>query len=211
VDDERRLRGGSSGFTDSPLATPYVSLRQALTAAPELLLTGRGDAMTLRAQAAALLRAADPNVILIPRQVTLASQFGEALLITRVFGGLVGAFAIAALGLSIIGIYGVVAFTVAQRTREIGIRIALGGTSRDVMRTIVVDGLRFVVYGLLAGMVLAALVARVIKTILFGVSSLDPVAYAAVSLLFGAVAVLACYWPARRAARVDPLIALRAE
>ena len=211
VDNERRLRGGSRGFTDAPLAMPYVSARQALTYAPELLLTGRGDVMALRLQAVALLRAADRNMILFPRELTLASQFGEALLVTRVFGGLIGAFAVAALGLSIIGIYGVVAFSVAQRTREIGIRIALGGTSRDVMRVIVVDGLRFVGVGLLAGVVLAAALAQVLKTMLFGVSSIDPVAYTAVCLLFGAVAVLACYWPARRAARVDPLVALRSD
>jgi putative ABC transport system permease protein len=210
VDDVRRLRGGGSGFTDAPLLTSYVSGRQAFAFIPELLLTGRGDVVALRSHAVSLVRAADPNLILF-RDVTLANELDQALLVTRVFGGLIAVFAIAALGLSIIGIYGVIAFGVAQRTREIGIRIALGGTSRDVMRVIVVDGLRFVGYGLLAGVVLAAALAQVLKTLLFGVSSIDPIAYVAVCALFAAVAILACYWPARRATRVDPLVALRAD
>lgn len=210
VDGIRRLRGGGGGFTDSPLLTPYVSARQALTGTPELLLTGRGDLTSLRSQAVTLLRGDDPNIVLSP-YTTLASEQGEALLVTQVFGGLIVIFAIAALGLAIVGIYGVIAFGVAQRTREIGIRVALGATSRDVVSAIVLDGLHFVGYGLVTGVLLAIALARLIRVMLFGVSSIDPLSYAAVCVLFGAVAILACYWPARRAARVDPIIALRTD
>ena len=210
VDDIRTLRGGSAGFTDTPVPTLYLSTRQALSAYPEILLTGRGDVLALRARLADLIRAADPSLILI-RDLTLASQFDEAMLVTRVFGGLIGVFALSALALSIIGIYGVVAFGIAQRTREIGIRIALGGTPGDVMRVIVKEGLRFVTVGLAVGLLLAAGVGRLVKTFLYGVSPLDPIAYATVCLAFGAVAIVACWWPARRVTRIDPLIALRAD
>ncbi|HEV8445480.1 MAG TPA: ADOP family duplicated permease [Gemmatimonadaceae bacterium] len=210
VDDVRRMRGGSRGFTDAPLLTPYVSTRQGLTYTPELILTGRGDVAPLRSQAVSLVRSEDPNVILSTFS-TLASLQGEALLVTRVFGGLIVALAAAALGLAIVGIYGVIAFGVEQRTREIGIRIAFGATSGDAVRMIMVDSVRFVAYGLIAGVVLAIALARVIRTMLFGVSSVDPLSYGAVCALFGAVAVLACYWPARRAARIDPLVALRTD
>ena len=210
VDDARALRGGSAGFTDAPVPTLYLSTRQAFSAYPEILLTGRGDVLTLRARLVDLIRAADPTLILI-RDLTLASQFDEAMLVTRVFGGLIGVFALSALALSVIGIYGVVAFGIAQRTREIGIRIALGGTPGDVMRVIVKDGLRFVTVGLAVGVLLAAGLGRLVKTFLYGVSPLDPIAYATVCLMFGGVAIVACWWPARRVTRIDPLIALRVD
>jgi putative ABC transport system permease protein len=156
------------------------------------------------------VRAADPSLIL-SRAATLASQFDAPRLETRIFGGLIGVFAAVALILSIIGIYGVVAFGVARRTRELGIRIALGGTSRDVMRVVVLGGLRFVGIGIGIGLLLAVALGRVLKLFLFGVSPLDPVAYVAVALLFGAVAIVSCYLPARRVLRIDPLIALRSD
>jgi len=208
VDDVRSLRGGRDGFSDAPIPTLYVSTRQGELGYPEILATGAGDALALHGHIVDLVRAADPSLLLL-RDVTLASQFDEAFLVTRVFGGLIGVFAISALALSVIGIYGVVAFGVARRTREIGIRIALGGTIRDVMRIIMVDGLRFVGIGIAIGLALAVALGRLVRTFLFGVSSLDPVAYAAVCVLFGAVAIVACYLPARRVTRVDPLVALR--
>ena len=210
VDDVRSLRGGGRGFTNEPLPTLYLTERQALSGYPEILATGRGDVLAIRSHVLDLVRAADPMMMTF-RETTLANQADQALLVTRVFGGLVGLFAFSALVLSIIGIYGVVAFGVAQRTREIGIRIALGGTSRDVIRMIVTDGLRFVGVGLAIGLLLSAGLARLEHSFLFGVSTLDPLVYASVCVLFGCVALLACWWPARRVSRVDPLIALRAD
>jgi ABC-type antimicrobial peptide transport system permease subunit len=158
-----------------------------------------------------LVRSADPAMPFFHDMTTLAGQVDPALLETRIFGGLIGLFALAALVLSIIGIYGVVAFGVARRTREIGIRIALGGTPRDVMRVVVLDGVRFVAIGIAIGLVLSAGLGRLMKAFLFGVSPLDPITYAGGAAVFALVAIVACWWPARRVTRVDPLIALRAE
>jgi putative ABC transport system permease protein len=157
-----------------------------------------------------LLREIDPTVSL-GRETTLASQFDQALLVMKVFGGIIGALAASALFLSIIGIYGVVAFGVAQRTHEIGIRIALGGTASTVLRMIAGEAFRFVALGVIIGLAVAAALGRVMKTLLFGVSALDPLTYAIVAIVFGVVAFVACVVPARRVTRVDPLVALRAD
>jgi putative ABC transport system permease protein len=122
---------------------------------------------------------------------------------------LLGAFALVALALSAIGIYGVLAFLVTQRTREIGIRMALGARAADVLRLVLREGMAPVVFGGAAGMVAALAATRALRSMLFGVTALDPVSFAAAPALLGCVALLACYLPARRATRVDPLVALR--
>lgn len=116
-----------------------------------------------------------------------------------------------ALLLTVVGLYGVLAFSVAQRTREIGIRIALGAQSRDVLRLILAQGLRLVTIGVALGVAVGAAVSRVLRSLLFGLSPLDPVAYVGVSLCLIVVALMATYLPARRAAAVDPMVALRHE
>jgi len=210
VADVGQVWRGPDGSSVEPVAMLYITARQAEIAYPEILATGNGDPLTVRGRVVDAVRAADPSLIL-SRAATLASQFDAPRLETRIFGGLIGVFAAVALILSIIGIYGVVAFGVARRTRELGIRIALGGTSRDVMRVVVLGGLRFVGIGIGIGLLLAVALGRVLKLFLFGVSPLDPVAYVAVALLFGAVAIVSCYLPARRVLRIDPLIALRSD
>ena len=210
VDDIRQLRGGRRGFSTDPQPTIYVSSRQAITRYPELLARGTGGAMTVRSAMANVVRGIDPTVSL-GRETTLASQFDQSVLVMRVFGGIIGALAVSALFLSIIGIYGVVAFGVAQRTHEIGIRIALGGTTSMVLRMIAGEAARFVAIGMFIGLALAAALGRGMKSLLFGVSALDPLTYAVVAIVFGAVAFAACVIPARRVTRVDPLVALRAD
>ena len=124
---------------------------------------------------------------------------------------LVGSFAVVSLGLAAIGIYGVVAFLVTQRTREIGIRVALGARRADILRIVVLDGMSPVLFGAVAGIV-GSLVATIgIRSLLFGVTRLDPVSCAVAPVVLAAVALLACYLPARGALRVDPLLALRDE
>lgn len=123
---------------------------------------------------------------------------------------LLSAFALVAMVLAAMGIYGVVTHSVAQRTREVGIRIALGATARDVVALVVGEGMVVPVIGLLVGTMTAAGCARVLRSLLYGVSSTNPVVYAVLAAVLASVAVVACYIPARRAARVDPLIALRA-
>ncbi len=127
---------------------------------------------------------------------------------TLVMLGIAGAVALL---LGIVGIYGVIACSAAQRTREIGIRVALGAQQADVSRLFVRHGVILTGVGVLLGLAAAAAITRVMASLLFGVAAVDPVTYAAVAAGLGAVAVLASYLPARRASRVDPVIALRAE
>jgi putative ABC transport system permease protein len=124
---------------------------------------------------------------------------------------LLSAFAFIALALSAVGIYGVLGYFVSQRTREIGIRMALGARPADVVRLVLREGMAPVVAGAAVGIAAAALATGALRTMLFGVTPLDPVSFAAAPALLAAVALLACYLPARRATRVDPLVALRVD
>ena len=130
---------------------------------------------------------------------------------SQMLASLAGVLASVALLLASIGIYGTVAFTVARRTREIGIRMALGAQSRNVIGVVARQAMTTVIVGAGVGLLISAGVTRVLERVLFGVSTLDPIAFAAVSTILIATAALASYVPARRAVRVDPLIALRAE
>jgi len=121
------------------------------------------------------------------------------------------AFAALALVLGVVGIYGVIAFFVGQRTREIGIRLAIGAQRRDILRMVVNEGLSLTLLGITAGLAAAFGLTRFLSTLLYGVSATDPLDFAAVAALFALVALAACYLPARRAMRVDPIVALRYE
>jgi putative ABC transport system permease protein len=129
----------------------------------------------------------------------------------RMYAVLLGIFAAVAVALAAIGIYGVLAYSVAQRTREIGIRMALGARRAAVMRLVLGQSLVWTFAGISLGLAGAAVLTRYLDRMLFGLTRLDPATFAAVSVLFGLVAALASYVPARRATRVDPSIALRSE
>ena len=122
-----------------------------------------------------------------------------------------GAFGILALALAAIGLYGVISYAVAQRTHEVGIRLALGARPAQVLRLVVRQGVLLTGVGLLIGIAGALAGARLLTHLLFGVSSADPITFVGVCVALGAVAALASWIPARRAARVDPAIALREE
>jgi ABC-type antimicrobial peptide transport system permease subunit len=120
-------------------------------------------------------------------------------------------FACVALGLAAIGVYGVIAYLVSQGTREVGIRMALGATPREILLLVVRQGLTVAVVGVAAGLVGAWAVTRFMESLLFGISSRDPLTFAVIAALLGLTALLASYVPARRAARIDPMVSLRAE
>jgi putative ABC transport system permease protein len=123
--------------------------------------------------------------------------------------GLLSVFGLLALALASIGLYGILAYSVNQRRREIGLRMALGATQAGVLKLILQEGLSLVLTGLLIGFAAALPVGRLLSGMLYGVGASDPTSVAGAALLLSAVALLACYLPARWASRVDPLVALR--
>ena len=212
VDDTRDMAVNRSGQrTVEPRISVFLSTRQAISWSPEIIASGSGEVLAVRQALLAALHQIDPTVLVAPRETTLASSLGSMIFETQVFGGIVAALALVALLLATIGIYGVVAFGIAQRTREIGIRLAVGATAGDVVRLIVRETMRFTSLGLIIGLLIATATGRVLRTFLFGVSPLDPIAFAVVAALFTTVAILAAYLPARRVTGVDPVSALRAE
>jgi putative ABC transport system permease protein len=184
-----------------PLTQDYVpaaTLQVRTTGSPE------GSLGTTRAA----LQTLDPNLA-ITNVFTIEEIVGQALWAPRMGGILLSLFGGLALILSAVGVYGVLSYSVNQQTREIGLRMALGAQRGDVLRLILGQGLRLTVVGLGLGVVVALALMRVLVSLLFNVHAYDPSTYAAVTILLTAVALVACYIPARRAMRVDPMVALR--
>jgi len=142
---------------------------------------------------------------------TLTDIFGQALWPPRMGASLLAIFAALSLVLAVIGIYGVMAYSVSQRTRELGIRMALGASPRDVVRLVVVQGLRLTIAGLLVGLGVSIVVSRLVASLLFNVSPTDLFTFSVVPAVLALAALGASYLPALRATRIDPLIALRYE
>jgi len=146
------------------------------------------------------------------RKITLLEDEIAELISPQRFNMLfLGVFAAVALALATVGVYGITAYAVSQRTQEIGIRIALGAESRDVLKAVLCQGLKITLTGVMIGLGSALAATRVIRSLLYDVSPTDPLTFACVALLLAAVALLASYFPARRAAKVDPMVALRCE
>jgi len=144
---------------------------------------------------------------------TMEQQVAEspAVFVRRYPLVLIGAFAVAALVLAIVGVYGVVSYAAAQRMREMGIRVALGARSADIVRLVLRQGTVLAGSGIVVGLTVALALTRLLTTLVYGVSVTDPATYIVVAALIGSVTLLASWLPARRASRADPMVALRAD
>jgi putative ABC transport system permease protein len=176
----------------------------------EVVVRTAGDPEMMRAAVERSIRAADPEVP-VGHVRTMDEILAGSLAAQRSLVLLLGAFAALALVLAAIGVYGVMSYLVTQRAHEIGVRLALGARARDVLALVLARGMALVLGGVGLGLVGAAVVNRLMASQLYGVARADPVALAAATLVLLLVALLACYMPARRATRIDPVAALRSE
>jgi len=188
----------------------YLPLSQNRQGRVTLFVRGRGEAGPPARAVVDAIRGLDPDLP-VSGTARLHDRVQASLGETRSIAILVGLFGVVALALAVVGLYGVIAQAVAHRTREFGIRVALGAAPRDVMRQVLGRGLRLSAGGLAAGLALAVAALRLLRGLLFGVAALDVPTLAAVGVVLVVVALAASYVPARRAVRSDPLVALRAE
>jgi predicted permease len=193
-------------------SVPQIYLTVYQTGAKHLaiLLRGHLDTAAIPEEVREQVQAADPTLPVFGAQ-TLNATVSAALSERRLSMEMVGLFALTALLLAGLGIYGVISYMVSERTHEIGIRLALGAQRQNILRIIVRQGFGLALAGAALGLVCALIVSRLMAGLLYGVSPTDPLTFAGVALLFLGVALLASYIPARRAIRVDPLVALRHE
>jgi putative ABC transport system permease protein len=174
------------------------------------VVRAKGDAAALAGSVRREFQAIDPNqVIFYVRPLT--GFISDAVAQRRFNMLLLTLFAALALILASAGIYGVLTYAVAQRTRELGIRFALGATGADALRLIISQGMRLVTLGVGAGLLASLALTRLLKSLLYGVNATDPLTFAMAPLLLILVSLIACYLPGRRATKVDPLVALRSE
>jgi putative ABC transport system permease protein len=189
----------------------YFTFEQADFFAPDALaVRTTGDPLAITEQVRRQIWAVDreePVAAVMPLQEMVERSVAPARLQT----GLLGGFAAMALLLAALGIYAVLSFTVAQRTQEIGVRLALGAQPAHVLGTVMAQGLKLYLLGVALGLAAALILSQLMAHLLFGVSAADPLSYASVILLMAAVTLLACYVPARRAVRFGPMAALRYE
>lgn len=205
VGDMRHL-----GIGEEPVPMFYYRYPRQAYGSAMLHVRTTGDPASLVAAVRREIQAFNPDVPL-PEVRPMTKMVGESLAETRLIVTFLGLFGVLALVLAAVGIYGIMAYSVAQRTHEIGIRMALGAEQKDVIRLVLGGGLALTVAGIALGVLGAAAATRVLEKVLYDVAPTDPLTFAGGALLLGGVALLASYLPARRATRVDPMIALRAE
>ncbi len=197
------------GLDVPPRPTVYVNLFQRPRPAVTLTMLGDADTQSVASGAREILQDLNPE---IPARFRTFSQVYSASLGSRRFNVvLIGFFGIVALLLATAGVFGVMAYSVSRRTREIGVRVALGAASGDVLRMILSQGLRTIFMGVAIGIAGSLALTRTVESLLFGVTATDPLTFGGVTLLLVGVAVVACFIPARRATKVDPMVALRYE
>lgn len=197
-----------SALAEPPQPCVYVPLEQNYSDAMNLYVRSQGDPEAIMKPVQREVRAIAPQIMVNDTR-TGRQIIDGGLFQARVAVALLSVFGLLALGLASIGLYGIMAYSVNQRKREIGLRMALGAAQAKVLRLILKQGMSLVLMGVLIGLGAALLVGRLLSRMLYGVSATDPVSVATAAGVLLAIALLACYLPARRASRVDPLIALR--
>jgi putative ABC transport system permease protein len=197
-----------TNWGEPPQLCVYVPLEQNYGGVMALYVRSRGDPQQIIVPVQREIHAVAPQIVVSDprtgREIIDGGLFGP-----RLGVALLSVFGLLALGLANIGLYGILAYSVNQRKREIGLRMALGAAQASVLRLILKQGMSLVMTGVLIGFAAALLVGRLVSRMLYGVSAGDPVSVAGAAVVLVAVALLACYLPARRASRVDPLVALR--
>jgi predicted permease len=200
----------SDGFEAPSVPHIYVALGQFAPINAVVFLRSRSGVENLGDAVRSVVEKMDPNVPV--HSISSMDQIIARSMADRRFSlDLLGVFAAVALLLAAIGIYGVMSYSFSQRTHEVGIRIALGAQRVDILRMALAEGMRIVLIGLAAGLIGAAIMTRFFQAMLFDVRPIDPTTYICVSAVLASIALLACYIPAQRATRVDPLVALREE
>ncbi|HEV2706870.1 MAG TPA: ABC transporter permease [Pyrinomonadaceae bacterium] len=202
--------GKYRNLREAPLPFIYIPLGQEFQTGMALVARTDGDPQVALAGLRAELRAIDKQIPLFGVG-TLSEQLASSLTTDRMIAVLLSVFGGAAMLLAAVGLYGVMSYAVAQRTHEIGVRMALGAQTRDILRLVVGQGMMLALIGVGLGLVAAFGLTRLLSSLLYGISATDSATFAAISLLLATVALLACYIPARRAAKVDPMTALRYE
>ena len=185
-------------------------MKSVMTYVNEIQIRAAGDPASVTGAVRQALREIDPNLP-ITQVITLAAQVHDSLSQQRAISALTGFFGALGLLLACVGLYGIMAYNVGRRTNEIGIRMALGAEKTDVLRMVVGQGIKLALMGVAIGIAGALALTRFLASMLYGVKPTDPLTFVAVSLILVAVAIAACYIPARRAAKVDPMVALRYE
>ncbi|HJQ70796.1 MAG TPA: ABC transporter permease [Blastocatellia bacterium] len=198
------------GLEEKSNQTIYLPLMQSSVSVMCFTIKSRGGMESLAAAARNEAYALDKDQP-VTHVMSMEKLASETLAPRRVSLLLIVCFAGVALLLAALGIYGVISYSVSQRTQEIGVRLALGAQTRDVLKLVIGQGMRLTLAGLAVGLIAAFALTRLIESLLVGVSATDPVTFAVISAALAGVALLACWVPARRAARVDPVVALRYE
>ncbi|HTS64918.1 MAG TPA: ABC transporter permease [Candidatus Acidoferrales bacterium] len=190
----------------------FTPARQAMIPFLTYLVRTAGEPLDAAGSVRAALQSVDSQLMLIqPNSMDQIIAQSPSVFLRRYPSFLIGSFAVLALTLAMVGLYGLISYSVSQRTREVGIRIALGAQPRDVIRLVVWEGARLTLMGIAAGVLAALGLTRLMRSLLFGVSAVDPFTFAAVALVLALVAITASYIPARRAVRTSPIDALRCE
>jgi putative ABC transport system permease protein len=198
-----------SGLDAPPRPTVYVDLFQRPSSEISITMLSDADTRSVTAAARGILQELNPE---LPAKFQTFSQVYSASLGSRRFNViLIGFFGIVALLLATAGVFGVMAYAVNRRTHEIGVRVALGASSSSVLRMVLGEAMRTIVIGIAIGIVGAVALTRTVQSLLFGVTSTDPLTFGGVTLLLVGAALVACLVPARRAMKVDPMVALRYE